>query len=162
VAPLTLNPAGAPAITRPSPYAAIHGAMRRSLDDTLARLALLGTPHGGDVRAIGDVLAQARELLRLLRRHAQIEHLFVHPAGEAQASVALHTADSEHELDLHALGELLAECEALAGRPEAAAMQRLRRHLAHLAHLAHSAAGNLAPMPADAARAASSRGGDEA
>lgn len=159
MAPLTLNPAGAPAITRPSPYAAIHGAMRRSLDDTLARLALLGTPHGGDVRAIGDVLAQARELLRLLRRHAQIEHLFVHPAGEAQASVALHTADSDHELDLHALGELLAECEALAGRPEAAAMQRLRRHLAHLAR---SAAGNLAPMPADAARAASSRGGDEA
>jgi hypothetical protein len=129
VNPFTLESAGATPTTRPNPYAAIHSALRRGMADTLARL---GTLQASDPHALGAVLAQVQALLALLRRHALIENLFVHPAIEAVSPGATRATQDEHEQHLLAIGELGAECEALAARPEAAAAQRLHRHLARL------------------------------
>jgi hypothetical protein len=129
VNPSTLDLAGATPTTRPNPYAAIHGALRRGMADTLARL---GSLAAGEAHTLGAALTQAQTLLTLLRRHALIENLFVHPAIEAVSPGATRTTQDEHEQHLLAIGELLAECEALSTRPDAAAAQRLHRHLARL------------------------------
>lgn len=114
---------------RPNPYVAVHAALRRCMADTLARL---GTLRVTDARALGEVVAQVRELLTLLRRHALIENLFVHPAIEAVSPGATRGSQDEHEDHLLAIGELLSECDKLQSRPEADVAQRLHRHLARL------------------------------
>lgn len=63
---------------RPNPHVAAHPALRRRMADTLA---LLDTLHAADGRELGVGDSQVQELLALLRRHALIESLFIHPAS---------------------------------------------------------------------------------
>lgn len=118
-----------PAGPRPNPYAAVHAALRRGMADTLARL---GTLNAADGPALEAAVAQVKALLGLLRRHALVENLFVHPAIEAASPGATRSTQNEHEDHLLAVGELLSECDQLLARPAANAIERLHRHLAHL------------------------------
>lgn len=117
------------AAERPDPYAAIHGALRRCMADTLARLEAL---HAADATERGAAIAQVQELLVLLKRHALVENLFVHPAIEAALPGATRCTQDEHEQQLLAIGELLADCRAIGVREQVGAVERLHRQLARL------------------------------
>lgn len=114
---------------RPNPYAAVHGALRRCMADTLARL---GTLNAADGRALVAVVTQVQELLTLLRRHTLIENLFIHPAIEAVSPGATRAAQNDHEDHLLAIGELLSACDRLRAQPALDATLRLHRQLARL------------------------------
>ncbi|EER59642.1 conserved hypothetical protein [Acidovorax delafieldii 2AN] len=119
-----------PGVPRLDMYAGIHKAMRALMADTLLGL---GRTDVDDELAFAQAGERVLQLLEFCSAHLRHENTFVHKAMEARApgsSGAIADEHAEHEHDIAALAEGVAQlrsCERMA-RPRA--VQALYRQLA--------------------------------
>ena len=112
---------------RPDLYSTIHKALRQFMTDTLGRVGWLDT---GDADELQATLQQVRALLAVCRSHLEHENRHVHPALEARRPGTTTRIAEEHREHEEHLAALQTDVERLQQQPDAAAAQRLYRHLA--------------------------------
>ncbi len=108
-------------------YDPIHRALRLFMTDTLGRVGWLDPADAAEMQA---TLGQVEALLALCRSHLEHENQHVHPALEARRPGTTTRVAGEHHEHLEHLAALQADVDRLRQQADAAAAQRLYRHLA--------------------------------